>query len=220
MITQELISDNIPPILPNDSVDKALNWMMEFHTDQLVLIDHRKYIGIVTENELLEVHDDQSLIKNIPQTFIRPFVFDNNHLFNALNLFDIHQLSLLPVLDKDENYIGNVSLRSIVNYFASIFSIQNPGGILTLEMDSRDYSLTEISKIVESCEASILHCSVNNINKSRNIEITLKINKTELTDVISTFERFEYVVKHTFQESVYSDLLKDRFESFMNYLDI
>jgi len=220
LITQEIISNSIPPILANDTVDKALNWMSEFHTNHLVYIHNNELIGILSEEELLEVHDDTSLIKDLKSTLIKPFVFNNDHLFNALNLFNLHQLDLLPVLDLEKKYVGIITLQNIVKYFAEIYSVQNPGGILTLEMDNRDYSLTEISKIVESCEASILNSIVKSANSNRNIEVTLKINKTELGDVISTFERFGYTIKYTFQESIYSDLLKERFESFMNYLDI
>lgn len=220
MITKEIISNSIPPILANDKVDKALNWMAEFHTNHLVYIQNDAFIGILSEEELLEVHDDSTLIKDLNLTLIKPFVFDNDHIFNALNLFNLHQLDILPVLDLDKKYIGIITLQNVVKYFAEIYSVQNPGGILTLEMDNRDYSLTEISKIVESCEASILSSIVKSANRDRNIEVTLKINKTELGDVISTFERFGYIVKYTFQESIYNDLLKERFESLMNYLDI
>ena len=57
-----------------------------------------------------------------------------------------------------------------------------------LEMDNHDYSLTKIASIVESNNSKILSSYIISKHNSNNIEVTLKINKQDITNIIKDFE--------------------------------
>ena len=101
---------------------------------------------------------------------------------------------------------------------ASTGSIKENGAILVLEINQVDYSLAQIAQIVESNNARILSSYIMSSPDSTKLEVTLKINKTELTSIIRTFERYDYVISASFQKSQFYDDIQDRFDSLLNFL--
>lgn len=194
--------------------------MKEFHLEHLPVVEEGRYRGLISEMDLLDLEDVNVLIKDLNIPLNRPFAVQQEHIFDVLQKIDEHRLSLLPVLGEEESYLGVISRESIINFYANISAVKNPGGIVTLEMSANDYSLAEIARIVESNNAAILNATVNTIANSSRIEVILKINQADINAVIATFERFEYTVKQAYQEDEHNDILKDRFDSLMNYLDI
>jgi acetoin utilization protein AcuB len=116
--------------------------------------------------------------------------------------------------------VGVITIQSLVEFFGSLNGIKEAGGIVVLEMNKSDYSLSEIARLVESNDALILSNYVSAHTETTKIEVTLKLNISDLKHVIATFERFNYTVAGSFQETEYYDQLKDRFDSLMNFLNI
>ena len=85
---------------------------------------------------------------------------------------------------------------------------------------SNDYSLTEISRLVESEDLKILSISVDADAARRTLQLTLKLNKTNIKHIVATFERFNYKVLSTFMEEEQTDSLKDRYDILMKYLNL
>ena len=104
--------------------------------------------------------------------------------------------------------------------FAKITSVESPGGIIVLELNSKDYSLSEIANIIESNDAKVLGIYVSSFPDSTKLEVTIKLNKMDIKPVLQTFGRFNYSVKASFSEEQDNDILKERFDSLMNYLNI
>jgi len=206
--------------MDRDNVDKALNWMKEFHVEQLPVINGPLYKGILSEDDLIDLESGAGKIGDIEVKLNRPFVLEHEHIYHVIKKISENKLSILPVLGQNESYLGVVSLESLIQNYSNISAVKNPGGILTLEMAQNNYSLAEIARIVESNNGMILNSTVNSVANSSLIEVTLKINKQDLTAIIGTFERFEYTVKQAYQESVFDEVLKDRYDALMNYLDI
>jgi hypothetical protein len=80
--------------------------------------------------------------------------------------------------------------------------------------------LSEIARIVESNDAKILSSYISSHIDSTKLEVTIKINRTDLSAIIQTFNRYNYTIKASFHQSEYVDDLKDRFDSFMSFLNI
>ena len=87
-----------------------------------------------------------------------------------------------------------------------------------LEVNERDYSLAQIAQIVESNNARILSSYIMSSPNSTKLEITLKINQIELDRIIRTFERYDYVIRASFQKSNFQDDLQLRYDALINYL--
>jgi hypothetical protein len=147
-------------------------------------------------------------------------VLENDHIYQVISKISEFKLSVIPVLSDKEEYLGCTSVHHLLSLIANTGSIKENGGILVLEMARTDYSMSQIAQIVESNDARILSSYVMSSPDSTNIEVTLKINKIELDRIIRTFERYDYVIKATFQKSNLDDDLKFRYDALMNFLNL
>ena len=131
------------------------------------------------------------------------------------------QLSVIPVLDDNNHYLGAISLTDLLHYFADVSSLKQPGGIIVLELNTNDYSLSQIAQIVESNDAKILSLYITSPLNSTKLEITLKINRKDLTSIIQTLIRYDYIIKASFMdENDLNSLYENRYDSFLKYLSI
>ena len=87
-------------------------------------------------------------------------------------------------------------------------------------MNVHDYSLTQIAQIIEGNDGKVLSCYLRPLTDSTKIEVTLKLNKEDLSAILQTFYRYNYTVKASYHQSEFSDDMKNRFDSFMNYINI
>jgi len=151
---------------------------------------------------------------------LRPFVYESQHIYEVIKLASSMKLSVLPVLNTQEHYVGIIPVISLIHQFATLAATREPGGIIILEMNVHDYSMTQVAQIVEGNDAKILSSYVNSLADSTKIEVTLKLNKADLSAILQTFYRYNYNVKASFHQSEFSDDMKNRFDSFMNYINI
>jgi acetoin utilization protein AcuB len=145
-------------------------------------------------------------------------VLENQHIYDVIRIFYEQKLTVVPVLDDKMNYLGLISINSLLEYFANITSVGQPGGIIVLEINNRDNSLAHIAQIVESENAQILSSYTRNITDSTKMEVTIKVNKTDISQIVASFLRYEYVVLATYNNSDKNSGVSDRFDSLMNYL--
>ena len=214
----ELISEEIPPLVHTDTGEKAMIFMDEFKVSHLPVLKNGEFVGLVSESEILDRLD---IAQTLDKLFIhlgRPYVNQKSHIYEVLTKMSDERLSVIPILDDHENYIGCASIYEVMTQLAKTGSFKEIGGIIVLEISSVEYSLAEISQIVESNNARILSVYILSNESSSNMEVTLKINQLDLTRIIRTFERYDYVVKTTFQKGFGDDDLKNRYDSLMNYL--
>lgn len=220
MIARELISETVPPLKTTDSGKKAIMWMNDFHIRHLPIVRDDKLIGLISEEDILNHNTPDAKLEDHPLSLRRPFVHESEHLYEVIKIAVNLQLTIIPVVDHNEAYLGVVTLEGLLQYFAEAGSLAEPGTILVLEMNKRDYSLAEIARIVESEKAAILSSYISSRPESNSIEVTLKLNSREINHIVATFERFEYNVKASFQESDYMDSLKERYDALMSYLNV
>ncbi len=220
MIASELISDSLPPLKTSDTGRQALNWMNEFLIRHLPIVNNTQLLGLISEDDILNLNDLEEPIGNYPLHYQKPCIQHTAHLFDALKLLAELNLTIIPVVDDQDNYMGVITMHSLLEKFAGFSSIREPGGILVLEMGIKDYSMSEIARIVESCGASILSVFTNTQQNSTRLNVTIKVNKQDIRDIIATFERFEYKIVGSFNKSDQTDFLKDRYDSLMRWLNI
>ncbi|MCC6251193.1 MAG: CBS domain-containing protein [Bacteroidia bacterium] len=220
MYARELISDDIPPLKTSDTGDRALEWMNEFRVSHLPIVNNIDFLGLISEADILDFNSAKEAIGAHRLNLSRPFVYDYQHTYDVLKVMSSLKLTVIPVLNDKEQYLGLIHLSSLLQHFAEMASMKESGGLLVLELNLHDYSLSEISRIVESNDAKILSLYVSSSVDSTLLELTIKINRTDLSAIIQTFNRFNYTIKASFHQSEYVDDLKDRFASFMKYINI
>ncbi|MFN5910553.1 MAG: CBS domain-containing protein [Bacteroidota bacterium] len=214
----ELITEEIPPLTHADTGEKALRWMDELKVSHLPVLKNGNFVGILSESDVLDRMDLDETLDKLFDHLPRAYVFENAHIYEVLARIAEHRVSVLPILDKDEKYLGCTSVYHLLTLIANTGSIRETGGILVVEMNATDYSMAQIGQIVESNNAKILSSYIMTSMDSTKIEVTLKINKVELSSIIRTFERYDYVVKASFQKSDVDDDLQQRYDSLMNFL--
>jgi CBS domain-containing protein len=220
MLSEALISDTIPPLKTSDSGLKALNWMDEFKVSHLPIVNNQEFLGLISDTDILDLNAPEEPLGNHPLSLIRPFVYDSEHIYEVLKLAARMHLTLVPVLDKNNNYLGNISLRTLVEHFSSTTSVQHPGGIIILELNQNDYSLTQIARIVEENDAKIMSLYINDHVESNRIELTIKVNREDIRAILASFQRYNIEVRASFQQSEFSEDLRNRFDLFMNYINM
>ena len=219
MLNKELISSTIPTLNLEDPVAQALELMSEFHVSQLPVVDNEKYLGLVFEEDLMNV-DENAVLKTIDTHFSKVAVNANSHFIEAVQTVNDYNLSIVPVVDKESEFIGAIPADTLLRELGKITGASIPGGVIVLEMEQRSFSFSELSKLVETNDAQITQLNSYWDTNSNAFLVTLKINKFEISDIIATFQRYEYTVKYYFGEELYVNELKSNYDHLMNYLNI
>lgn len=220
MIAKEISSYEILPLKTSDTCSFALNVMDENRVNHLPVVNERELLGVVSEFDLNNHTDLMDAVGNVKLSLPHAFISDFQHVFDVMKMMTEMKLSLLPVVDQRNTYNGVITLPNLVRFLTLNTSILNPGGLIILEVAENNYSMAEISQIVESNDARIIGAFFNTRPESTLIDLTLKINKLDLNPVIQTFERYNYAIKATFAEKDDLDDLKERYDALMNYLSI
>lgn len=187
---------------------------------QLALVDEEKYLGLVAENDLTGAADDDlllsALIPHISQVKVGP----NSPFTEALQVANEYGLDLVPVVETDGNWVGAIVAADLLRYTGHMIGADEPGGIIVLEMEKQHFAFSEIYKLVETNDAQITQLNTHFDNNLGVFFVILKINKMELSDIIATFQRYEYQVRYYFGEEQYENELRNNYDHLMNYLNL
>jgi acetoin utilization protein AcuB len=214
----EILSEEIPPLIHTDSGEKVMLWMDEFKVSHLPVLKNGNFVGLVSESSVLDHLNLEEDLDHLFNHLPRPFVLQDAHVYDILLKMSNEKLSVLPVLNEKEEYIGCISVYGLMSVLSDFGSLKEPGGILIIEMNQADYSLAQIAQIVESNNAKILSSYITSNVDSTQIEVTLKINSSNLTSIIRTFERYDYKVKSVFQDKDAEEDMRMRFDALLNFM--
>lgn len=221
MIAQHLLSEVVPPLRLTDSGQKALNWMEIFRISHLPVVDGKRLIGVISDKIIYDLNIIERPIGDYSDHLLSPFIHSNQHIYEVFLTISNQKLSAIPVLDIYENYLGVITISDLAQRFASLVAVQEPGGVIVLEINSIDYSLSQIAQIVEGNEAKILSFYVSPEVDSKRMNITLKINKVDLSAVIQTFVRYDYnIIAVYMDDSEIKSLYDDRLDQLMKFMNI
>lgn len=220
MTAKDLISEKISPLKTSDTGFEALGLMDEYRVSHLPIINNEELLGVISDEDINTLNQLEEAIGNHKLSVSRAFVTENQHIYEVIRLLAELKLTLVPVLDKKNKYLGVITLRTLVERFAEFTAVGNPGGVVILEINEKDYSLSQIAQIVESNDARILSVFIHSHPDSVKMDVILKLNKMDISSIIATFNRYDYIIKASFSESEYDDFIQDRFDSFMNYLNV
>ncbi len=220
MIASQLIVDLLPPLKPSETFGKALLRMSEFKVGHLPVVDKNIFLGIVSEEDILDSSlSEVNFLSNTIQ-LDTVFIYEYQHIFEVMRKMSEFQLTVMPILNRNDEYVGCTTLSHLMTIASNTTSIKEPGGVIVLRVNSKDYSLAEISQIVESNNARILSSYITSSDDTSEIDVTIKLNKKELGAILQTFQRYDYKVIETYQKEDDFDDLKNRFDNLMNLLDL
>ncbi|NVN94576.1 MAG: CBS domain-containing protein [Bacteroidetes bacterium] len=220
MFAKDLTDDTIIPAKTSDTASLALTWMDEYKVNHLPIVNNENYLGLITEEDIYTSNIFDEPLGNHKLSLNNPFVTENQHIFEVIKLATTLKLSLIPVLDNKNKYIGVITLRKLIDGLSASTAINNLGGIIVLEINPNDYSLSEIAQIVESNDTKILSLFITSHSNSTQMDVTIKLNRMDISPVLQTFKRYNYNVKTILVEQEIIEDLQDRYDSLMKYLSI
>lgn len=219
MNAAETISFEIPPLKDSESGEKALKWMDEFHVSHLPVLDkENNYLGLVSEENILDMEDIKMPLSIISGNFATPFIYEDAHMFEMMRLIGELKITVVPVLSKENDYLGATHVLHLMKIISKMSSVVENGSIIVLEMSKHDYSLAEIAQLVESNDAKILSSYITSEPNSTLLNVTIKVNKLNVDAILQTFVRYSYNIVASYHQSRMQDDMKRRFEELMKYI--
>ena len=189
--------------------------------NQLPVIEKGVFKGFITEEIILEENDNTKSVADYQLEGIECFVTSDQHFYDVIKVATDHELQMVAVLDASGHFEGVIGLEDTINAFAESTAVQEPGAILVMLMNQRDYSLAEISRLIEAENAKILSAAINSDPKDLSLlRVTLKLNQTEVSHITAALERFGYRIIGRFQEEEVKSNDQERYDLLMRYLNI
>lgn len=221
MLAASLINPMIPILKPTDSVGTALDWMDEFGVKQLVIADTGIYQGIVSEDILFDVPDSTDQLAKVIIQHKDIFATEDQHPYELFRMINQFGLAIIPVLRDDRTFAGSILVNELVEQFVSELGVQEKGAVIVLRVEERSYSLSEVSRLIESNGVKILssyYSSGEVYNPTNEARLTLKLNRTHISPIIATLERFGYEVEEAHANDPIESLDQERLDMLLRYL--
>lgn len=219
MNANQLLSDEIIPLKTSDTGEEALGAMSDFGVKHFPIVNNEQFLGLISEEDILD-YDVEDAIGSYSLSLLRPFVRLTDHIFDIMRVLAENQLTLIPVVDLENNYVGVITQESIIRYFSGTITFQEPGSVIILEVSKRNYSLSEIARLSESENIIILGIFLMESDETDQIEIVLKVNSHQIQAFLALLERFKYLVKAAFTVSSQEEAYRERYESLLHYLNV
>lgn len=220
MLTIELINNNIPRLKLKDSVGRALQLINDFRVTHLPVVKDDKFLGLVSEDDLLDQDESKMPIELMQESFIHAAVHDNEHFLNAVTCSNQIDSTVVPVINEENELMGVITTNELLKTIGNFAGTNEIGGIIVLEMERSQFAISEISRIVESNDATILHLNTTIHAETGMLTVTLHINKKEISAIVATFERYEFDVIYYFGNEKFENEIHSNYRHLMNYLDI
>lgn len=220
MIARDLISKVVPPLRLGDDADRALLWMDDFKVSHLPVVDGKSFIGLISEAEIMDSNTPGSTIGALDADLEKAFVKDTQHIYAVIRRLASTDLTCIAVLDNKEQYVGCITLSDLVVKFDELAVINRPGGIVVIHIKESDYSLAQLAHIIESNGTSILSSYIGQQKEAGMIDVTMKVDREDLSPTIQSLERHGYEVTAYFEEGSHLEDLKGRYDELMRYINI
>lgn len=219
MLSSQLINTGFPSVNLLDRVSLALQLMEEYDVLHLPVLSEEKFVGVISKEELLDL-DDTAVLAAAESTLLLVSVKGEEHFLAALKRMAENELTLLPVVNEQSELLGVISMTDMNRILSNFLGNDEKGGIIVLESDKRNYSFGEISRLVETNDAYITQLNTHTDGDTGSLIITLKVNKQEISDIVATFQRFEYNVRYYFGHEEYNNELKENYHHLISYLNM
>lgn len=220
MLTKDLINHSIPRLQPNDSVAKALQLMNDFRITHLPVVHENLFVGLVNEDDLLDVLDEKTPLNALHRQYLQSAVKQTDYFLSALDCAMQYDSRVVAVVDDKNEYQGSISSWDLLKIIGEFIGTGNQGSIIALSVDRIHYNVSEICRIIESNDATILHLNTMFHPDTENMTVTIQVNKTEVNSIVSTFERFEYNVIYNHGPENLESEVESNYKHLMNYLNI
>jgi acetoin utilization protein AcuB len=220
MLTIQLINSAIPRLQLQDSVSKALQLINDYRVTHLPVVSEEIFLGLLSEEDLLDVEEEKITIEALQSTFNNVYVTENEHFLTAVNCCNQYDTTVVPVVTKEKKFLGVITTPDLLKALGNFTGTNEIGGIIVMERERIQFSISEISRIVESNDATILHLNTTTHPETGLLTISIHLNKKEISAVVATFERYDYTILYFLGDEKFDNEIDTNYKHLMNYLDI
>lgn len=214
----DYITNDYKAINSKETIAEVQDFFAEVSYSHFSVIDEGIYIGCIAADDI-ETFDSDKKVSDYKYTLEGFFARKNMIWLDVLEVFAKNHTNVVPVLDEENNYAGYYELEDIVKFFHETPFLKEQGGIIIIEKSILDYSMSQITQIVESNNGKLLGLFVSEASADK-IQITLKIALGGMNEIIQTFRRYNYEIISEHQEDNYLNNLKERSEYLDKYLNM
>jgi CBS domain-containing protein len=215
MLCKEIILPDYPTLHLKNNVEKALS----LQVSAVPVLDEQRLLGLLPMQQISAL-PPKTKIESLQNLLSKISVLDNEHFLSAFKIMQSAKSSVVPVVDVENKYCGVITQESILNELGVLLDIQNGnGGIIVLEMDKINYAFSELSRLIESCEADILELNTHYDVKAGTFVVTVCVNRANVSDIVSTLQLYNYHVVYYFGSEAYRDDIKNNYELLIHYLN-
>jgi len=220
VLNKQLISSSLPVLSLQDTAWQAQQMMADHHLFHLPVTDNDQFAGLISEDDVLNTDDDSRPLSEMEQQLLKLSVRGDAHFLEAVQLCNTYGLSVVPVIEKETEWLGAIPAPDLLKYLGRMTGADEPGGVIVLEMEKANFSFSEMCKLVETNDAQITQLNTFFDNQAQLFYVTIKLNRFEVSDVVSTFQRYDYTVKYYFGEELYENEIRSNYDHLMNYLSM
>lgn len=220
MLTAELINDNIPRLQLQDSIAKALQLVNDYRVTHLPVVSDNKFLGLISEDDLLDVDAEKGTIEFLQENFMVASVKENEHFLNAVKCSNKFETTIVPVTNEENELVGVITVTDLLKALGNFSGANEIGGIIVMEMERSQFAISEISRIVENNDSTILHLNTTVQPDTGLLTVSLHLNKKEIAAIVSAFERYDYDIIYYFGDEKFENEIHSNYRHLMSYLDI
>lgn len=215
-ITDYIVND-FKPLTNQNTVKEALAICRNYPVTHIPIVNNAIYLGSISQTDLLTIENKETQINNLTDIFDHFYATGEENILELLHLFAEDDTNIIPVV-QNNNYSGYFELNDILDFFSQSPFLSSEGVVLLIQKNTKEYTFSEVSQIVESNNGKILGCYISNQNND-NIELTLKISSQEINEIIQSFRRYNYTIITEHADDIYLEELKDRSEYLQKFLN-
>lgn len=219
MIVSQILNTSFPTLNISDKPSFALQLMDDYDVLHLPVLGEEKFVGLVSKDDVIDAIESDMHLSD-PEILKRYFINQEEHFLGALKLIANHELSLLPVVSEQMELLGVILTKEFLKGMSTFLGNDEKGAVIVLETDKRNFSFGELSRLVETNDAYITQLNTYTEASTGLVIITVKINKIEVSDIVATFQRYDYVVRHFYGEEEYANELKENYQHLLSYLNM
>ncbi len=219
MLISQLLNTGFPSLNIADKASFALQLMDDYDVLHLPVLSNDKFVGVVGKDDLIDADETDAHLSS-PEILKQLFIKNEEHFLSALKTIANNELTLLPVVNDQMELLGVILAKDLFKTVTLFLGIEEKGGLIVLETDKRNFSFGELSRLVETNDSYITQLNTYTEASTGLLIITMKINKIEVSDIVATFQRYDYIVRYFFGEEEYANELKENYQHLISYLNM
>ncbi|MBK0370292.1 CBS domain-containing protein [Flavobacterium agrisoli] len=214
----DYISNDFKAFNSQETIASVQDFLADLHFSHFPVMEEGVFIGSISADDI-ETFDSDKKIIDYKYTLDHFFARKNMIWLDVLEVFAKNHTNLIPILDEKNTYIGYYEIEDIMKFFHETPFLKEQGGIIIVKKGLLDYTMSEITQIVESNNARILGLFISEAD-AVTVEITIKISMGSINEIIQTFRRYDYEIISEHQEDNYLKNLQERSDYLDKYLNI